>query len=305
MHRVWQPVSNMQLPPPDTFADDGVAVVISYLRSVAVPRWWLTFAGMCLSTAGLAALGVGSRSRPASAGPGQGPQLPVDLRVVSVLGARYEIDVFSGTVLSEKTWIETRTEPTYVGGQWQQAGPLSAPWGQPGYVVLTTKTTRKDNIVLRHPDGTHSAWHFTNTDLIVAQGQTVTLLARTTRSGACDCLVGYNDDTRQLSIVSFVGAHSIAGLTSWLAAIAIGAAGFVWGWQAAIQSFMGQAAPGVSASPPGLYIWGVMAGCAAVVALVPLVVAQLIVPALRTAIFKRRYLPGILNHLRLNRGGVA
>jgi hypothetical protein len=294
----------MQLPPLESFGDDGVAAVIAYLKAIAVPRWWVTLAGMGASTFVLAALGVGSRSRPASATESQGPQLPDDVRRVSVLGARYDLDAFTGTVLSEKSWTETTTTTTVTGGQWQASGSY-APWSQPGSVSVTTTTTRKDDIILRHRDGSASAWHFTNSDLIVAPGETVTFLARTTKAGSRDCLVACNRDTGQVTTFGFAGAHSIPGFVAWLAAVAVGAVGFVWGWQAAMQAFVAQALPGMPASPAGLYIWGVMAVCAGVIGMVPLVMAGTVIPALRTASFNRRYLPGIIAFLQLPVDGQA
>lgn len=282
--------------PPDS--GDGVAAVMAHLKVSAVPRWWLTLAVMCVVTAVLATLRVGSRSQPGSASDGKSQQLPPDLRSVAVLGARYSLDVFQGKVLSEKTWTETTTRTEFTGGQWQTPGLVYPPWAAPGHVSMSTATTRKDQVMLRYADGSAGAWSFTNSKLAVAPDQVISLIARRTQPGDYDCLMGYNHETRQLLTFNFGGVHSIASLASWLGATAAGAAGLVWGWQAGMQSYMSQAMPGTPASPPGLFLWAVMAGCAAVIAIVPLTIARIVVPWLRTAVFKRRYLPGIRRFLQ-------
>ena len=213
---------------------------------------------------------------------------------MSVLGASYPLESFTGTAISDKTWIETSTTTTIT--TYGHTSSDDTRWYTPWSSISVEQThTKRDQLVLAYEDGMHGQWGFTNSALAFVPGHTVTLIARPMKDDTYDCLLGDVHQTARLERFDFSAAHSIAARRIWIVTSVLGAAGFVWGWMAAMVAYLVRYAPGTPIPPitPDPFLWGVGLAIAAVVALVPCALAGSVVPGARTFLFNRRYLPGI------------
>ncbi|MES2626829.1 MAG: hypothetical protein V4628_16200, partial [Pseudomonadota bacterium] len=280
--------------------DDGVAVMMQYLQTYAFPRWWLTFAAMCIAPWLLAFSGLGSRHGGAAIS-GRGPQMADHLRRVSILGSKYMLDVYTGNVMSEKSWTETTVETTTtttVGGDWTSTGFWQTSMSPSTHVSVSTTTINKDQVRVRYPDNSRGSWEFTNSNFIVAPNDVISLVARRV-GGQLECLIGYNHDSGQFVSFNLLHAHAIAGKLTWFVVIVLGALGASWGWSTAIVAFVNDVLPnsGLPATPMGLTMWITAFVIAAVVALVPLLIVGGLLPRIRTMIFKNSVMPGVKHFL--------
>ena len=288
-----------QLVEPTFTAEDDALItplVVQYARLalyVGVPA-------MLGAIVALALLGVGSRGAESSAGAGFGPQLPVELRSVNVLGARYDLDTYSGIVTAEKTVVD-QTTTTTVQVQGGTYGYGYMPWS----TTSTTTTTRTNIVWLRYPDGSEGVWSFTNNDFHVAVGQVVSLVTRRNKKGKHECVLAYNHSGGQTERFSLLGIHRL-GMISWLAATAAGVAVLMWVVPQFVAAAMNTLGPDhawtrLMQSSTLSYLTPVTV-ISAVVALVAYLVALAVFVQLRERMFRARHQPGIRAFLQASTG---
>ncbi len=276
-----------------------------YLRTFAYPRWGLAFAAMCIVPWLLALIGLPARYGAAISG--KGPQMADHLRKVSILGSRYALNIYTGRVMSEKSWTETTidtTTTTTVGGNWTSTGFWHDSMSSSTQVSVTTTTVQRDQVRIGYPDKSRGSWEFYNSDLIVAPGDITSLIAR--RVGdQLECVIGYNHDSRQFVTFNLLHTHAISGKLTWLVATVLGALGFSWGWSATMLEVIKDYGPQLglpadfSATPMSTGIWITAFVIGAVVALVPLLIVAVLLPRIRTMIFKKNVMPGIRHFLEI------
>jgi len=278
--------------------------LLQYLRTFAVPRWWMTFAAMCIAPWLLALIGLGSRNSSAAIS-GKGPQMTDHLRSVSILGSKYDLDVYTCNVMSEKSWTETTVETTTtVGGNWTPSGSWQTPMSPSTHVSVSSTSVKKDQVRVRYPDRTRGTWEFTNVNFVVAPGDIISLVAR--RVGdQHECLLGYNHDSGQFLSFNLLHTHAISGKLTWLVVAVLGALGASWGWSAAILAVINDYGPqlglpaGVPATPMDTTLWITAFVIGSVVASLPLLVCSLLLPRIRTMIFKPTVMPGVKHFLQV------
>jgi hypothetical protein len=279
--------------------------LIRYLQTFAVPRWWMTFAAMCIAPWLLALTGLGTTNRSAAIS-GKGPQLADHLRSVSILGSKYDLDVYTCHVMSEKSWTETTVETTTttVGGNWTPSGSWQTPMSPSTHVSVSSTSVNKDQVRVRYPDRTRGTWEFTNMNFVVAPGDIISLVARKV-GGQHECLLAYNHDSSQFVGCNLRHAHAIYGKLTWLVVTVLGALGASWGWTAAILEVINDYGPqlglpaGTPATPMDTTLWITAFVIGSVVASVPLYICGQLLPRIRTKIFKTTVVPGVKHFLQV------
>jgi hypothetical protein len=278
--------------------------LIRYLQTFAVPRWWLTFAAMCIAPWLLALTGLGTTNRSAVIS-GKGPQLADHLRNVSILGSKYDLDVYTCSVMSEKGWTETTVETTTtVGSNWTPSGSWQTPMSPSTHVSVSSTSIKKDQVRVRYPDRTRGTWEFTNINFVVAPGDIISLVARKV-GDQHECLLAYNHESSQFLGLNLRHAHAISGRLSWLVVTVLGALGASWGWTAAVLEVINDYGPqlglpaGTPATPMDTTLWITAFVIASVVASVPLYICGQLLPRIRTMIFKTTVMPGVKHFLQV------
>jgi DNA-binding transcriptional regulator YiaG len=164
-----------------------------------------------------------------SASPGGG-DLPHDLQVVKVTGRQYPVELDSGVVLNEKSWVESTTTFTTTPGQVITIGDQMISVA-PQHSSSTT-SVRKDRICLADRNGRESFWQLSGGIFDVRETHLLSRIG--VRNGDnVTFLMACNHTTGQ--IVSFAGSiHSLHGgrfLAPWFFATLAGTAGFfLGGW---------------------------------------------------------------------------
>jgi hypothetical protein len=281
--------------------------LIRYLKEFAVPRWWMTFAAMCVAPWLLAFTGLGTRSS-SPVPTGKGPQLADHLRKVSILGSRYDLDVYTCSVMSEKSWTETittvDTTTTSIGGNYTPSGSWQTPMSPSTTVSVTSSSIQKDLVRVRYPDRTRDTWEFTNMNFVVAPGDIIALVARKVGK-QYECLLAYNQESGQFRSFNLRRTHAISGRLSWIVVTVVGALGASWGWSAAILELINDVGPqlglpaGTPATPMDKTLWITAFVIASIVASVPLYICGQLLPRIRTMIFKTTVMPGVKHFLEV------
>lgn len=272
--------------------------LLRYLQTYAVPRWWLVFAAMCVAPWLLAFIGLGGSNRSAAI-TGYGPQPADHLRKVSILGSKYNLEVYTCKVMNEKSWTETTYETTTtVGGNWSGSGYWQTSMSPYTQVSTTSTSTKKDQVRVRYPDRTRGSWEFTNMNFVVEPGDIISLVARKV-GNQHECLLAYNHDSTQFLSFSLLHTHAISGRLTWIVLTLIGALGASWGWSAAILEVIKDYVPqlglpaDVPATPMDTSVWIAAFLAGSIVASIPLFICGALLPKIRTMIFKTTIMPGV------------
>ncbi len=275
---------------------EDAEVLVGYLKEFAVPRWWLAFAAMFIAPWVIALTGLPRFGSAAISG--KGPQMADHLRKVRILGSKYELDVYTGNVMSEKSWTVTTVDTTTtVGSTYSPSGSYYSPTAD---VSVTTTSVKYDQVRVGYPDRTRGSWEFANMTFVVAPGDIISVVARKVGESA-ECLLAYNHTSTQFVICNLRHAHAISRKLTWLILTVMGALGAAWGWSATIVEFVtdsGINTAGLPITPMGTTMWITAFVIGYVVAGVPLLVASLMIPRVRTRIFKATVMPGVKHFLQ-------
>ncbi|MES2603644.1 MAG: hypothetical protein V4603_01835 [Pseudomonadota bacterium] len=275
--------------PESLVANSGVDVFIEHLKTSAAPRWALTFVAMCTAAFLLALTGLGNVPDKVVTPAREGPQLPEMLRNVAVLGKRYTLEIFTGKVKAQTAAHETDVEPAEtVGGSDLRAGELQLPWARSDAAAVAIPVA-KSLVTLGYPDGSSDRWEFSSGQLNVALDDLISFIGCRNKRGRLECLFVYHHDNAQCDSFNLRAVHGIARLPTWFVATLVGWPGVVWGWQTAAAAFINEVEPGGAVAPISPAIWLAGFCVAALVALLPYLLAEILVPAIRTMLFRKRY----------------
>lgn len=167
---------------------------------------------------------------PAFSAPPAGGDLPRDLQMVKVTGRQYPVELDSGVVLDEKSWVEHTTTFTSTPGQVITVGDQM--YSIAPQHSSSTSSVKHDRICLADRNGRESFWQLTGGIFDVRKSHVLSRIG-VRRGDEVTFLMACNHTTGQ--IVSFAGSiHSLHGgrfLAPWFYATIAGTAGFfLGGW---------------------------------------------------------------------------
>ena len=167
-----------------------------------------------------------------------GGDLPTQLRTVEVLGRQYPVELDSGIVLDERSWVETTTTHTITPGQVITVNDqmISIPAQQSS----STSSVRQDRICLADQNGRQTFWQLSGGAFDCLKEHVVSRIG-VPQGDQVLFLMACNHTTGQ--VVTFPAGvnaqHSGRFLFPWFVATVVGTAGFFFfGW-----SFIGRLNP--------------------------------------------------------------
>jgi len=192
----------------------------------ATPYWIATVVVMFL-VARTTARGGPS---PAMAAQVQGGDLPTPLRLVEVLGRRYPVELDSGIVVDERSWVKQTTTFQTTPGQVITVGDQMV--SIPAQQTSSTTSVRQDRICLADQNGRQSFWQLSGGAFDCLKDHVVSRIG-VPQGDEVMFLMACNHTTGQ--IVTFPGGvHAMHGgrfVLPWFLATVAGAAGFfLGGW---------------------------------------------------------------------------
>lgn len=224
---------------------------------------------------------------PSARGARTDPALPEPLRVVSVPGRSYAVELESGEVVEKESTMETSGHTTTTGGQVHiQGGDL---YQTPIQTHTTLSSTQKDVIWVRS-ETRESPWTLRGGQLMARKGHLLSRISRPLGDGTSDMLLAYNHTTNQLVQMPGVhNAHVVRLLKAWLAIAFLGSLPGAFGLGMMFHRLGGL---DTSSLPIALLTLWIMGGFASalIAALVVLRVGKGVM-ARRNARFATHYLP--------------
>lgn len=280
--------ANSSRPPAASSRDEEKELEAAWARSL--PYWIGTLVAMIIAAPVSVWFCDHRRGDGGRGGAAESSQLPLPeaLRVITLFGRKYAVELHSGLVVDKETATEHRFSVTATS-----SGPATVVGDQvfvPTPQLHTTTTiTRKDCLWVRDGQGRESAWNLTNAALQARPGHVLSYVARRLREGSLEFLVVCNRTTGQVDTFDGLSeAHRACRLLPWMATTLVGAGGLFLAGNRFLAG-LDRAVDARAMALPGNWIYPLL--LAGFVAGVSVGLSAWVLRRLRDAAFRRRLLP--------------